>query len=941
MALSDRLPTYLSPRAADVVLSEIRPTKLAPEALRSVNVLLDELLWMILGAARSLSTETIKGGMNKILPTPAGKEALLEAEVELRAYWERTTPSTPLRPYAESVQDFPLLPAFELLRLKCEAYFDKRWQTKVAGVNGFPSHNVQYIAPAALYLTAIIEHVLTNTGRVASRDSSRSTATLQDLYVALCEDDTIFGLFKNMKVHNQIEQQSKALANRPRSKSVQRSVSDHAKGSSRTTTSSPFGSVSAFSDGTQTPLKPRASSESASSGTAIVPSAGSRNSIEKSKAKKLFGRISIDKEGGSLNGGHNSADISHKRSASLISNGKRSISAYDDGPGTSPSEVEFDELMRSGSTMKVSLTPDRLRTFEVYNKERGRGAMNKIVIPASTTPPQPTNKPPLQDSSAINSAADAPTVQTLKNGLSQQQRQVDAIVEDQEMDIQGNGMGGNDARTRKQPKAVPPVSFDAPPSSRMRSTSASQSSISPLGNRQGLARKGSLNALAVESLHSQSLRGVPPTKHTLTMSESVLNTMPAGRRVQQPVNRDSIDDILDASSDEDHPVKKGTGRRRAPTGVSTQTADLISFLQDGPPDLPKAMLPPASPTSVSTIDNKKRSRLRSIVSRLKGKTSTEKLSSQPSLDDLPGHIKRSFSHPPPAFVPPPLSAKNLFAGPGPKLRFPAPPVPPVSIPLSPPSSPSQAVGNSAATSSNRQKLSPISTRKAVPAFAQSVEACQGETNAVSSSAPSMADVPPPTPSKVDSETDKAQPRANSPADDIVTSSSKVAISSPARVSSINAPPPLHAFRPLSKQSQRQAFTPPSTPSAFASHAGDLRRLMSKASTADECRLLVDMFLAQSGIPVRPSEFLPDPVAATNAQQELAIVEALLSNGDESVEKFREKAPSVEVYSDGGQDMGAPPTPHSDEDYHRVTVFRKTVSDVHTVPLTQTVISAEA
>lgn len=28
-------------------------------------------------------------------------------------------------------------------------------------------------------------------------------------------------------------------------------------------------------------------------------------------------------------------------------------------------EAEFDDIMRSGSTMKVSLTPDRLKTMEV------------------------------------------------------------------------------------------------------------------------------------------------------------------------------------------------------------------------------------------------------------------------------------------------------------------------------------------------------------------------------------------------------------------------------------------------------------------------------------------------------------------------------------------------------------------------------------------------
>ena len=60
--------------------------------------------------------------------------------------------------------------ALQLLRLKCEAYStfndsdddsdaEKRWQAKVTNSTGFASHNAQYIAPAALYLTAILECV--------------------------------------------------------------------------------------------------------------------------------------------------------------------------------------------------------------------------------------------------------------------------------------------------------------------------------------------------------------------------------------------------------------------------------------------------------------------------------------------------------------------------------------------------------------------------------------------------------------------------------------------------------------------------------------------------------------------------------------------------------------------------------------------------------------
>ena len=56
------------------------------------------------------------------------------------------------------------------MRLKCETYStlsdsdedtdaEDRWQLKVTNASGFSPHNVPYISPAALYLTAIIECV--------------------------------------------------------------------------------------------------------------------------------------------------------------------------------------------------------------------------------------------------------------------------------------------------------------------------------------------------------------------------------------------------------------------------------------------------------------------------------------------------------------------------------------------------------------------------------------------------------------------------------------------------------------------------------------------------------------------------------------------------------------------------------------------------------------
>lgn len=83
-------PSYLSAHSADVILSDIRPIKLKVEALHSINVLLDEFLYKIINTAQSLVTDKLRAGLLSVLPTPLGKEALLEAEVELRAYKDRT-----------------------------------------------------------------------------------------------------------------------------------------------------------------------------------------------------------------------------------------------------------------------------------------------------------------------------------------------------------------------------------------------------------------------------------------------------------------------------------------------------------------------------------------------------------------------------------------------------------------------------------------------------------------------------------------------------------------------------------------------------------------------------------------------------------------------------------------------------------------------------------
>jgi hypothetical protein len=114
-------PSYLSQSKAEAILSEVRPTNIKTDTLICVNVFLDELLWLVLSTARSFSTDRLKIGLLKTLSTSLGKDALLEAEVELKTYWEKTGINA-LRALENSPSpspiEFPLQAAFEVSPVK-------------------------------------------------------------------------------------------------------------------------------------------------------------------------------------------------------------------------------------------------------------------------------------------------------------------------------------------------------------------------------------------------------------------------------------------------------------------------------------------------------------------------------------------------------------------------------------------------------------------------------------------------------------------------------------------------------------------------------------------------------------------------------------------------------------------------------------------------------
>ncbi|KAI0750620.1 hypothetical protein C8Q80DRAFT_1099245 [Daedaleopsis nitida] len=929
--MSIQCPTYISARSAEVILSDVRPIKLKPEALHSINVLLDEILYSILSVSRSLSTDKIKPALLRVLPTGLGKEALLEAEVELKAYWDRTgttRPSSSTRNGDGSA--FDLQWSFELLRLKCEAYStmndsdedadaEKRLQQRMEATGSTAPPNSALMAPAALYTTAILEyvHVLSNVSRVAARDSGRTLATVQDLFIALGEDDAIYGMFKNMKVYKHIEALSRVQRER-RSKSFSRST-DKIAGVPRTSTSSPLGEES-----TAAPAKSRVSTESQKSTVVGSTSDSRRTSIEKGKGAKIFhSRTPSDK--------HEPANAALARSQS--ENGiNRDYAEFE---ANEELQQEFDELMKSGATMKVSLTPDRLKSMEVYKQERHErermnrragqviekaqdgGVAGSVMVPL---PPIPTDS------------------KRPANGNGRPLRHVDSIVEDEEEYSSSNNARQSpfqsNAAARMRNASFTAASASSRAAADLRLRSISISNVPHPRHEDGITRKTS------------SARHVVPGKVGSQNSAPVVSSQPGmpkrKGKVQKSRESMDLDEVMGGSEGEEELVspspRNGTRSSEPSTPkkphISSAAQDLIAFLDAGPPE-DNGYNPSINGSVLSFESSKTRTgRLQRMMSKLTLGGSRESLNG--SIAEEPPKTPRSLSRksskihttspPPPSYKASSLNRQRSIpnvanaSNPYPNVVVATPPPRPTvlqtasSIIAAQPISTASSSQNSTEEfiSSQPSSLSRRNTaRKAVPPLEDSTvspsssiatdsiaegrlanghrhgratdEGVDGTpaTSPISSPVARKPIVLNGHPVKLDTSDVTSRPRSallTSPTATIDRRSvhakaesgyaSRSASRSPITPSEPPPPPPV-----------------PPAPTIAASEAEDLRRLMNVATSAEECRLLVDMFLVKSGVPIKDPAPVPVPEdSPTTAKSSLEEALALATKGNDDVER---------------------------------------------------------
>ncbi|KAA1466745.1 hypothetical protein DENSPDRAFT_831626 [Dentipellis sp. KUC8613] len=914
-------PMYVSPRSADVILSDIRPITFKIEALQCLNALLDELLSGILSVARSLNTERLKLALMKVLPTALGKEALLEAEVELRAYFERTNTPRPGSAHGKvpADSDFNVQWAFALMRLKCEAYStlndsdeDAQAESRINDSLGHPGMKASLVAPAALYLTAILEaiceHVLSNVGRVATRDSSSTVAGLQDLFVALCEDDSIYSLFRTMKVYEHIEFLTKRPTSR-RSKSISRN--------DRRDTPSPLPDVVSLKESAGAPsTRSRISSES-SLPNAVLISTASRPSLEKARAIKLFkahNRTSSDRE-------IPLPDMpTTVRKPEAAEPGRRSISGQSDGVGNGyefdEDDQEFDDLMRSGDTMKMSLTPDRLRTMEVYNRERTQRAARQGVPQngsASGSAPAPVAPAP----SGLPSPEPTPHPHH-HMGTRPVLRHVDSIIEDDEesKEAHGSSLPATPANHRSPTYSTSSMSGPPPTASAARLRSLSHSATFQQNGRQA-GRKTSFGSQAPPMPPPVTI----PSRDHRIMSKPMDNPGLPKRQRKIQGRRESmdLDDIMNGSDDDDNslaPAPETPGpKRQTPYPVSRATRDLLEFLSEGPPPEVQPVRPAAMSTvslTPTTKSGKSGGRLQRMISKLS-------LTNDKGSPDSPRLLRKSSV----TAMSAPNTPATLVAAPLPIPPRPVPPrynyPPPISPPTSPSRDPSPDDVLMSADSVRERRKGVV--RKAPPNWEAQREPIPPATPAKDRMTPSPRPAPSPAPPspvppvsapangnvsangngapymngsvrtaqkqevyprQTGSPQPHAQPRpgrlekedprpasggsggamtkadaspqgaarasTNGNGNGNVVNGERVSRRSNKRKSTLN---------PLDSVDRSPSQTPPA-PSLSEAMAVDMRRLMSKATNADECRLLVDMFFAKAGLPIPSDTRTPSP-----------------------------------------------------------------------------------
>jgi len=466
-------------------------------------------------------------------------------------------------------------------------------------------------------------------------------------------------------------------------------------------------------------------------------------------------------------------------------------------------------------------------------------------------------------------------------------------------------------------------------------------------------RTRSISTSSLLHIRQRSISTKTPPPSAFPQKTSQPETMQTRNRVPPPMangggfpprtrtrgrNRDSLDldDIMNGSDDDDESISSPPPSSRAPPSsrrtaprhaVSSGTRELMDFLAEGPPE-PKLSQggrelvdflsggPPDYNGSVASFDapKAKTNRLQRMVSKLSISKAENKsrdtngypkvysnmsptvtsLHSKASYTNLSGAANRPIPPRPPK-VPTPPSPSTLLADEPhrtfPPVQQPSPP-PQSTGPRRKPSNPESIGAPRVVPPTSFYPPSHVPQSGAAPA---GYSAVPGGTQTARLASQPMHPVSPPQsipPSTVPSPSGSPSLR-DSPFDKPVNRSPLLSGTVPGRTKQPESHPPGPVRTPsipsITRKPVPSANTIP-TPSLGSNDIRAIERLLSNATTADECRLIFDMFLARNGISKDqgPVTQYPSPPPSISRQSsgrlndgalEGSLVELLLGGSD--------------------------------------------------------------
>lgn len=192
---------------------------MSTDALQAINQFLDEFIVLLLTCSLSLDLSEIKSVVFSLLPSTLGKNAIVEAELEVKTFTETESIDYELyermRNLGSNQNKFPLDEAVSLLREKCFEYCtladkDDQLYLQKSIRNKRNEADMKVIIPpiVAIYVTTVMEHIaeylLTAVAMTAEHEET-DYVRVKEVFLALIDDIQLGDVFNRMDLRDKME----------------------------------------------------------------------------------------------------------------------------------------------------------------------------------------------------------------------------------------------------------------------------------------------------------------------------------------------------------------------------------------------------------------------------------------------------------------------------------------------------------------------------------------------------------------------------------------------------------------------------------------------------------------------------------------------------------------------------------------------------------------